>query len=136
MITETGGFVASCPVNWGWRPQGGISWRGLGKGILACSEVLAHKFEADAPFLQDSMAAIGMLGLHEICLYRRWFRIHMKEFILDTILSRSAKECGLFHFPKINQILEDYFDGKRGLYTDLVTAFDLALAQQQFRASL
>ena len=77
-----------------------------------------------------------MLGLHEICLYRRWFRSHLKNLSSIPFDRALAKECGLFHFPKINQILEDYFDGKRGLYTVFVTAFDLALAQQQFRASL
>ena len=51
LIAETGGFIASCPVNWGWRPQGGISWQGLWRGILACGDVFSYKLPTDVPLV-------------------------------------------------------------------------------------
>lgn len=80
--------------------------------------------------------AVGMNGVHEFCPYKKWLRAYMKDFVLDTILSRSAKGSGLFNNSKINQIADEYWGGKTGAYTDVMTVLDLSLAQQQFRGSL
>jgi hypothetical protein len=135
MIVEVGGFSASYPVNWGWRPYGGITWRGLTRGILACADAIGYKLQADSWLIQRVTGALAISGMHEFCPYRRWLRQH-RDFVADSILSRAVNDCGLFNIPRTKQIVEQYWNGKIGVYGDVMIVLDLALAQQQFCASL
>jgi hypothetical protein len=76
-----------------------------------------------------------MHGLHEFRLYKKRLRMDLKEFMWDTMLSRSSKDCGIFDFPVLSRMLDDYAAGRTHVYTEIVAALDLALAQQQFRAT-
>ncbi|MBI4001417.1 MAG: hypothetical protein HY348_06510 [Nitrospira defluvii] len=86
--------------------------------------------------MKRPLAAMGVGGLHEFRLYKQWLRSDMKEFALDTFLMRSTRESGLFSHSCLMTVAHDFFSGKDESYREVVVALDIALAQQQFRASL
>lgn len=136
LIRETGGYLASCPINWGWRAKGGISVKGMMYGGLTFIDALATKKELNSQILSKSLDRFGITGLHEYKHTNVWLRAFLKEFIHDTLLSSSVRNGGLFENGSLTKILNDHFTMYKSHEKEIILALDLALAQDIFKASV
>lgn len=132
LIEGTGGPVADCPINWGWRAKGGVSIMGLGWGMLAFLDAASFRLNFAPKFSKQCLRLLRANGLHEISSYREWFDTVLREFVNDTLRSREVKYGGLFNASAIVKLLDEHYHGGRSHYDTLVATLDLALAQQLF----
>jgi hypothetical protein len=133
MIKEAGGYVASCPINWGWRAKGGVSFAGVLMGGLTFLDVLVSSKGSE--LLYKGLEVMNIAGLHEYTPFKAWMK-YLRDFVYDTVLSKSVRTSGLFNEKKIESMLNEHYMFDKNHYRALTTSLDLALAQQIFRAKL
>ena len=131
LIVEVGGSVAVRPVNWGWRPSGGVSPHGLVMGALACMDVMASRPNPISRRVSRVLRLIGAEGLHEIKPYRTWLQ-WLKDFVHDTLLSQATRESGLLNATTLASVLRDHYTLGKWRSATITAALDLALAHQLF----
>jgi len=139
-IKSIGGPVASIPINWGWRPNGGISFQGVVLGGLAFIDALVSSRSLSSRLssrgvIYKTLDKLHILGLHNFkqlskCLY------FMKEFVYDILLSKSAKEMGILDNKGTSRVLDEHYLGKRDHTQTLDFVLTILLAQKMFKASL
>ena len=134
-IKDTGGYVAACPINWGWRARGGVSAKGMLLGGCAFADALLSSRGNGSGLLSRGLKAVHIAGLHEYTPYRSWL-LGLREFVFSTLLSRDVRQNGLFHEKRLAVMVEEHYSHKRSHHKELGVALDLALAQQAFRASI
>lgn len=134
-IKETGGFVAECPINWGWRARGGVSVPGLLNGVLALTDAYVASKHLSEGVLGLALKKGGILGLHEYKYFSAWIRTHLKAFIGDTLGSRGVRESGIFDRSALEK-LTGKIDEPMEHQKELIFALDVACAQQVFMAGL
>ncbi len=132
LIAAAGGRVASYAINWGWRASGGISPRGLVMGALACLDQVASWPSPGARVLGKALRLIGAEGLQEIKPYRSWLTDWLKDFVHDTLLSRTTRDSGVFKVTELERVLRDHYALGKPQTGTIMAALDLALAQQLF----
>ena len=136
LIKEIGGYVATCPINWGWRAKGGVSLSGLVNGGLAFLDAIAYSKGLNSGLIGKGFKLMHIAGLHEFKDYTVWLKSYMKEFIHDTLLSDSIKGSGLFNVKILTKILEEHYSDRNDHYKEIVFALDLALAKQIFKTKI
>lgn len=140
MINQAGGYVSTCPINWGWRAKGGVSVNGIFMGGLTLFDAYRHKKGIDSGFIGKGLQAMRIMGLHEFRNYSRWINTLLNDFIYDNLNSVSARESGLFNNKRINQLFDNKHNirkpGANAMERDLIAALDLALAQKSFGATI
>ncbi len=134
LIKRIGGVVASCPINWGWRAKGGLSFSGLIAGTLTFADAIACSKGFDSGLTGKGLKMARITGLHEFRYHKKWMKSYLKEFVIDTLSSNSAKNCGLFNLKNVNKMLKEHFLSVKCHHKALTFALDLALAQQIFKA--
>ena len=132
LVRRSGGFAAECPVNWGWRPSGGISPMGSALGAATLFGMVARAKGLDAGALRRPLAFARLADLHDFRDSRRWLRDALRDFTNDTLSSQSIRESDLFDWNVLQPVLEDHFTGRRDHYSTVVFALDVALAQRLF----
>jgi hypothetical protein len=75
-------------------------------------------------------------GLHEHRKPKRWLKDVLRDFVYDAVLSKDAKEAGLFDYATVSRLLEEHYIGRASHHRALVLVLDLALAARNFRATL
>ena len=136
LIKTTGGYVASCPINWGWRARGGISLSGLFWGMLTFLDAIAFSKGLNSGMSSRSLRLLNITGLHEFRDYDIWMKSFMKEFVCDTLLSDSIKTSGLFNMKILKKMLEEHYSPQENHHDALVFALDIAVAQEVFGVTL
>ena len=131
LIVQVGGAVAVRPVNWGWRPSGGVSAHGLVMGALACMDVMASRPNPVSRGVSRILRLIGAEGLHEIKPYRTWLHC-LKDFVHDTLHSQATRESGLLNATRLASVLRDHYTLGKWRSATITAALDLALAHQLF----
>jgi len=58
----------------------------------------------------------------------------LREFVNDTLRSKSVAESGLFSAAALGHLLDEHYDGVSSHHTTIVATLDLALAHQNFVA--
>jgi len=132
LIAAAGGRVASYAINWGWRASGGISPRGLVMGALACLDQVASWPSPGSRVLGKALRLIGAAGLQEIKPYRSWLTDWLKDFVHDTLLSRTTRDSGVFKVAELERVLRDHYALGKPQTGTIMAALDLALAYQLF----
>jgi len=85
--------------------------------------------------MRKSLRVLGVDGLHEIRPWREWFDNALREFVNDSLRSRSVTESDLFNAAAVVRLLDEHYHGVRPHYDTLLATLDLALAQQLFAES-
>lgn len=132
VIKEAGGYLASYPINWGWRATGGVSLKGLTSGVLAFLDALAWSQRASSKALQRTFRALGISGLHEYKHTDLWLTSFLKDFVHDTLRSSTTRESGLFNNANLVRALEEHYSGRKSHEKEIMVALDLALAGAVF----
>jgi hypothetical protein len=132
LIARVGGEVASCSLNWGWRPSGGVSPRGLVMGAVACLDQIASWPNPVSQGLGKILRLIGAEGFQEIKPYRRWLTDWLKDFVHDTLLSQTTLQSGLFNATELTRRLRQHYVAGESQCATIMAALDLALAHQLF----
>lgn len=132
LIAEVGGYVASCPINLGWRPRGGVSLSGLGWGLLTFADMTASSHLPAARVSSAILEMTGMRGLHETKFYRNWLNDGLKDFVHDTLRSQGTRQSGLFNVGELDRLLYEHFSQGKDLHRTIIAALDLALAYRVF----
>lgn len=132
-IKDTGGYVASCPVNWGWRPSGGVSLTGNLLGAFALVDAFVNQQGLYEGILYKGLRTIRIAGLHEFVVSKIWL-MRLRDFVYNTLLSQTVKQSGLFNEKKLTAMLHEHFSSKRCYYKTVLLALDLALAMHIFKA--
>jgi len=135
VILSQGGYVAKCPINWGWRAKGGISLSGLGLGVLALCDAYACRSNPLSKMMAQGLALINAAGMHVFKQYDDWLTVYLHDFVHDTLCSKQVLESGLLNRKKINQLLNEYYSEKKPRAKDLIAALDVSLAIKHFSAS-
>ena len=134
LISEVGGYVASCPINLGWRPQGGVSLSGLGWGLLTFADMTASSRLPGSRVSGAILELTGIRGLHETKSYKNRLTAGLKDFVHDTLRSRRTRQSGLFNVPQLDLLLREHFSFGMDRHDTIIAALDLALAHQNFCA--
>lgn len=132
LVKRIDGFAARCPVNWGWRPQGGVSPTGLAWGTATLVGMFARAKGLDGGVLRVPMQWTGLPALHDFRESRRWLRESLRAFTEDTLRSRALTEAGLFDPAALDHVLGEHFTGRRDHYETVTFALDVACAHRIF----
>jgi len=132
LISEVGGYVASCPINLGWRPRGGVSLRGLGMGLLTFADMTASSHLPASRLTGAILEMTGVRGLHETKMYKHWLKDQLKDFVHDTLRSQRTRQSGLFNVARLDSLLLEHFSLGRDRHRTIIAALDLALAHSVF----
>ena len=132
LIKEIGGYVASCPINWGWRAKGGISLPGFARGGLTFLDAIIASRGFDSGLLYRGLEVMHIAGLHEFKRLRLWMNIFMREFVHDTLLSTLTLQSGIFNEKRLKTVIEEHYSGEKCHLKALTLALDIALAKASF----
>jgi asparagine synthase (glutamine-hydrolysing) len=135
-IRETGGFVASCPINWGWRARGGVSTSGLAMGVMAFYDALQSWLNLDDTVAGRMPPMRWSTGLHQFVRPRHWMRTILRGFLHETLQCKDVRESGLFDNARLARLLSEHYTSGHDHYHSLRLALDLALAKATFRATV
>jgi len=130
LVNRLGGFAAQCPVNWGWRPDGGISPAGFALGTATLLGMVARAKGLDGGVLRRPFELSGLPALHDFRESQRWLRSDLREFTLDTLTAHSIQQAELFDVPALTRVLDDHFQRGRDHYSTVSFALDVALAHR------
>lgn len=131
IVRDVGGFVANCPINWGWRARGGVSLDGLMLGGMAIADVvLGSRFGSNA-MAKRFLSAVGVLGFSSFQSTEVLGHSNIRQFVADTLLSNANLQSGVLDPHQIRQLVDrDYTD--KTVRPDIEFALDVALARQHF----
>lgn len=132
VVLAAGGAAACRPINWGWRVDRGLSFAGIGWGLLAFADALAASTYPRSSVIRGVLTAIGADGVHEIKRPHVWLDTVLRDFVHDTLQSADVTASGLFAPGKLASLLDEHYRGIRFRHATLAAALDLALAQQLF----
>lgn len=132
LVARQGGFAAHCPINWGWRPEGGVSPTGLVMGGATLVGMYARARGLDDGALRGFFRTTGLPALHDFRESRRWLRTDLREFVRDTVGAAAVRDAGLFDQAALGAVLDQHFSGARDHYATVTFALDVALAHRLF----
>ncbi len=132
LVKQAGGFAAECPVNWGWRPTGGMSLPAFSRGVATLFGMYARAKGLDSGLFPGS-AFLGRLAeFHDFRNARSWLRTALREYTMDVLNTRAVRDSDLFNWKALQPVLDDHFAGRKDHYHTVVYAMDLALANRLF----
>lgn len=132
LIVRAGGPASSIPVNWGWRPKGGISIHGSALGIAALAGIAARAGRLDRGPLSGVLAKTGILALNNFRDPRQWLQGSLRDFAFDMIGATLTSDPSLFDSASLGRHLNEHFSGARDHFSTVTFALDLALAHRHF----
>jgi hypothetical protein len=135
VVQKAGGFVANCPINWGWKVAGGYSPGGLYYGGKAFADIaLGHRLDR-VPGAVKVLQLSGIRGFSSFHTRHIVYTAGMQDFIRDLFHKTSVLECGLFKRQRLAE-LSDRGITDESLYDEVVVTLDLAMAAENFGASV
>jgi hypothetical protein len=134
-VKKAGGFVADCPINWGWKVAGGYSPGGLYYGSKAFADIaLGNRFD-HIPGAEKILQFSGVKGFSSFHTRHILYTARMREYIRDLFHKTSTLECGLFNRQRLNELSGSKMTDE-SLYNELVATLDLAVAADNFGVSI
>lgn len=131
IVRDVGGFVANCPINWGWRARGGVSLGGLLFGGMAIADVVLGSRFGSNPLAKRVLSAVGVLGFSSFQSTEVLGHSHIRQFVADTLLSDANLQSGVLDQNQVRQLVDRDFTDKT-VRPDIEFALDVALARQHF----
>lgn len=135
IIKKANGVLASCPINWGWKAKGGISFIGTFAGLLASIDMVSAARLNNVNLLKSVLNVTHISGLHEIIDYKSLVMKKLRDFIIDTLQSDLIRKCGIFDNKNIKKLVENHYSSSNS-YKEIIFALDIALAIKNFKASI
>ncbi len=135
VVQQVGGAVADCPINWGWKTNGGFSAGGLYYGAKAFTDIAAGNRLNRIPGANKILKAMGIKGFSSFHTRHILYTGHMKAFIKDVLHSSAVRQSGMFDNKRLDYLVAQGLDGQMH-YDEVVLALDLALAVENFHARL
>jgi len=131
LVASVGGMVARTPVNWGWRPSGGVSVAGMALGTLGFLDVVTNTSLARGGLASRVMARMGIEGLGGF-KYVDLLRVQsVSEFVNDTLHAEAAQHSPVLNPVVLRRALAKGFDD-RSARAMLLFALDVVLASRNF----
>jgi len=131
IVRDVGGFVASCPINWGWRARGGVSLTGLMFGGMAIADVVLGSRFGKNPFAKQILSSAGILGFSSFQSTDVLAGSTMQQFVADTLLSNVNLQSGVLDPDQIRSLVDRDFSDP-ATRCDIEFALDVVLAREQF----
>lgn len=131
-VTQTGGAAAQIPINWGWRPSGGISPSGLALGIATFVGMAARAKGLDDGFLRTPLQLSGLPALYDFNESRHWIRADLRSFVFDTLFSKRIREADIFDEKALSKLIDEHYGRSRNHFKTVTFALDVALAHSLF----
>lgn len=135
IINETGGYVSTCPINWGWRANGRFSLSGSAEGCLAFLDAALARYFPSI-MAKKGPTAFGVTGMHNYKYPEYWLKYHLKDFIHDILSSSRVRNGGLFNRSYLTKALKAHFSGGQDYTKEIQLSLDLALAQKLFNGGI
>jgi hypothetical protein len=132
LVQRIGGFAAECPVNWGWRPSGGVSPTGLARGVATLFGMSVRAFGLDGGILRRPLEWSGLAALHDFRETRQWLDRDLRDFANDLLRSADLRQADLFESAALDRVLDAHFSGRQDHHTTVTFALDLGLAWRNF----
>jgi hypothetical protein len=132
LVNSIGGPAAYIPINWGWRPIGGISLPGLTLGIATLAGMAARVTGLEDGPLRRPLKLSGLPSLYDFNDSRRWVRDNLRPFVTDTLFSQKIREAGIFDHNALSSTLDEHYSGTRDHFKTVTFALDVALAHSNF----
>ena len=134
-VKAAGGFVADCPINWGWKAAGGYSIGGLYYGGKALADLALTSRLGRIPGGENILRLLGIKGFSSFHTRNILYTSGMRSFIKDLFHKKSVLECGLFNAQRLVELSGSKMTDE-ALYDELVVTLDLAIAADNFEASI
>lgn len=132
LVRRLNGYAARCPVNWGWRPTGGVSITGVATGFATFAGMFARASGLDNGILRLPLRWTGLPALHDFRESRRWLQSDLRDYVRDTLLSAELRHAGLFNRPLLEAVVEEHLTRRRDHHHSVTFALDVALAFRSF----
>jgi hypothetical protein len=129
IVARTGGAVASVPINWGWRPAGGISVGGVTLGVLALTDtVVSTRLPRDgvAARVSSALRISGISGFQGRDIFHDR---NVADFVRDTVAAGLDGASSVLDAPVVNRALATGF-GDASARAIQLFALDVVLARQ------
>ena len=133
LINAVSGYVAECPINWGWLSRGGVSAPGFLQGGLALLDEATSALHP-GPRTRRLLAIAGIAGRSRFSDRAAWLH-RLADFVGDT-LHTAVQDCRVFDRRSLLTLYDRWRSGTRMLDNTVTFALDLALAAKNFRVSL
>lgn len=131
IVKDAGGFVSSCPINWGWRARGGVAIGGLMYGAMAMTDALLGSKLGRHPLPTKILTSVGIHGFSGFQAVDILEKPRTRQFVADTLLSTAIKQGGILNGKELERVIESGLSEPRHR-ANLEFALDVALAQQNF----
>ena len=132
LVSRLGGPASRIAVNWGWRPQGGVSLGGMVLGYATLTGIVARSRGYDRGRFRAVWARSGVMALNNFRDPKRWLKESLRDFTMDSIRTACDAAPELFDRPVVERRLEEHFAGRQDHFHTVTFALDLALAHQHF----
>lgn len=135
VIKKSGGFSAACPINWGWKVDGGFSPGGLFYGARAFSDIMIGNKLNSVPGANKLLRVSGIKGFSGFHTRQGLYTSSMQNFIKDLFHKKTVLDSGLFEKNRLEYLCCDGLKDESN-YDEIVLTLDLALATENFGAAL
>lgn len=131
IVNAAGGPVADIPINWGWRPRGGLSMPGLFLGGAAGLDALLSKRQRMRRLLRPLSQLTGLQGLSGFGSEPLWQTPNGMTFAKDTLRDAVNRSHPLLACSQVSEgiLNRDITDASAAAAAQLLT---LVLVSQEF----
>lgn len=134
IVRDIGGFVAQCPINWGWRARGGVSFGGLILGATAVADAVFGSRFRGRPFPTRLLSLSGIHGFSGFQADDVLAQPKTLEFLNDTLRSTHIRQGGALSLSALDRALQMSVTNPDSR-AQLEFSLEIALAQQNFGVS-
>jgi hypothetical protein len=134
IVKDTGGFVANCPINWGWRASGGVTAGGLMYGAMAITDAAIGSRLKRYPLSNKLLKIMGIQGLSGFQEVNVLESPKTRQFVADILLSSNFLQSGIVQGDQLKNMIDTGLSSTINR-SGIEFALDVALAQQNFLSS-
>ena len=132
LIKRCAGYVAECPINWGWKASGGVSATGLIKGLMSLIDITSNKYAYRSKITRHLLDKCNIPGQHIFHDNGYWIKKNCKSIVYDLLTQDSLKS--IFEQRTLSDTLKEFFSNKEaGNSGTIYFAIDLAFANINFQ---
>jgi hypothetical protein len=134
IVRRRGGVCASVPVNWGWRPRGGMALAGAMQGLRACTDMSAHCLGLHAGPLAAVLRTAGITGYGEF--HDPWLMRspQMRDYLRELLDGSGLLDGDIFDNDHVHRCLSAAREDRQAIATRSYL-LDVALAFQNFTST-
>lgn len=117
------------PINWGWRPRGGLSVRWNPDALRTAADAVVSKLSRQLPALRPPLMRLSraMGRPSSLVAWPDMLRGPLRSLAYDTLLSNQVVESGLFNAKQLRAALDDHYRGEADHYSTIYRCLEIAL---------